>query len=101
MRSLAADDHPHPRRPARQRHQPGCFDDPGAGAGFAVGVVGGLPVAGGQRGELVDQRLGQAEPDRVRQPLGVQPVQQFMGGSGAVDPDQDLPAGPMPAPVAG
>ena len=49
--------------------------------------------------ELVGQGLGQAEPDRVRQPLGDQPVQELVGGAGAVDPDQDLPAGPVPGPV--
>ena len=31
----------------------------------------------------------------------MQPVQQLVGGAGAVDPDQDLPAGPVPGPVAG
>lgn len=33
------------------------------------------------------------EPDRVRQPLPGQPVQQRVGRAGPVDPDQDLAAG--------
>ncbi len=58
VRALATDDHPHPGRPAGEVHQSGCFDDPCSGARLAVGVVGGLPVAGREGGELVDQRLG-------------------------------------------
>lgn len=71
------------------------------GAGFAVGVESGLPVRGREGGELVDQVLGQPEPDRVGQPLGDQPVEEFVGGARAVDADQHLPPGPAAGLVTG
>jgi hypothetical protein len=99
--SLPADDDPHPSRPGREVHQAGGLDDPGPGTGLAAGVQRGLPVGNGQRSELVDQGLGQPEPDRVGQPLPVKPVQELVGGAGAIDPDQDLAAGPVSGLVPG
>jgi hypothetical protein len=45
--------------------------------------------------------LGQTETDGVGQPLAHDPVQQLMGGAGAVDADQDLAPDAAPGPVAG
>jgi hypothetical protein len=74
MWPFAADDHAHALRPARQRHRRAArrARRPGPGSG---------------------------RTDRVRQALVVQPVQQLMRGAGAVDPHEDLPAGPVPGPI--
>jgi hypothetical protein len=65
--AVLADDHPHALRPPRQRHQAGGLDNPRAGTRLAASVVGRLPRPVGQPGELVDDGLCEAEPDRVRQ----------------------------------
>ena len=67
-----------------QVEQAGDLGDPGAVAGLAVGVVGRGPRRWrDQRGELVDDGLGQAEPDRVRQTAAtVQPVEELVGAAG-------------------
>jgi hypothetical protein len=100
VRTFAAHDHPHPGWPGGQVHQAGGLDDPGSRTRFAVGVQGGLPVRGREGGELVDQCLGQAEPDRVGQPLPVEPAEELVRGAGTVDPDQDLATGPVAALVS-
>jgi hypothetical protein len=96
-----ADDHPHALRPPGQVQQAGDLQYPGPVAGFPVGVVGRLPVRLGDRGELVDDRGGQGEPDRVGQPLRDDPVQQVVRGARRVDPDQDLATRPSSSAVAG
>ena len=62
VRALAAHDHPHPGRPAGQVEQPGDLDDRGAGAGFAVGVVGRLPGASRGSREIAATVSGRVNP---------------------------------------
>jgi hypothetical protein len=54
-------------------------------------VVNRLPVVEDE-GEFVDDLLRQGEPNRVRQPLAGNPLQQIVGAACRVDPDQDLTA---------
>jgi hypothetical protein len=101
VRAFVAYDHCHPARPPAQVQQAGDLEYPGAQAGLAVGVVARLPGVLRDEGEFVDDRVGQGEPDRVRQPLGDDSVQQLVCGSGRVDPDQDLAPGAGSRPVVG
>ena len=76
VRTFAADDQPHPGRPAGEVECPGHLGDPGTGADLAVGVVGRLPHVLGDARQLGLDRCqvpGQSEPDRVGQPAAGQP----------------------------
>src|SRR5215207_4826914 len=98
VRSFAADNDPHPGRPAAQIEQSGDLGDLGAVADIAVGGDRRRPHPFRNRDDGAGQRrvLG-GEADRVLQPTAAdlngasQPVQQLMGGAGPVGPDQQPP----------
>ena len=98
VRPFAADDDPHPGRPAAQIEQSGDLGDLGAVADLAVGGDRRRPRPFRNGGDGAGQRgvLGR-EADRVLQPTAAdlgwagQPVQQLMGGAGPVGPDQQPP----------
>src|SRR4051794_3087313 len=97
MWTLAADDQPHPCRPAREVEQAGDLGDPGARPDLAVGVIGRCPGRRRDPGELGLDRLevaGQGEADRVGQPPAGEPVDQSVGAAGPVDPDEHVLARP-------
>ena len=71
-------------RPAAQVEQPGHLEYPGAGAGLAVGVIGRLPGLLGHGREFIDDVFGQGEPDRVRQPLPDDSLEEFVGAARGV-----------------
>ena len=101
VRSFLAHDHPHPRRPGREVEQAGDVGDPRAVTDCAVAVVGRRPRLLRHLRQRRAEGVGQGEPDRVRQPLRDQPVQELVRAPGAVGADQHLPPGPGPAPVTG
>jgi S-DNA-T family DNA segregation ATPase FtsK/SpoIIIE len=82
MRALFADDHSHAFGPGGEVEQARDLQDERSGAGFTVGVVGGLPQRVGHSGKLGGDGFRQREPHRVGQALRDQPVQQFVKGFG-------------------
>src|SRR5215218_6626372 len=71
--------------------QVGELGDPGAAAGSAVGVQGGLPGRLGQGQDRGLDALVAVEPDREPQLAAGQFVDEGVGGAGGVGPDQDRP----------
>jgi hypothetical protein len=101
MGSFLSGDDPHALGPSVEVEQAGDLGDPGAVADLAVAVVGRGPHLVGDLGQLCGEVGGQGEPDRVRHALPDDPVQEFVGGSGTIDADQDLLPGPGSGPMAG
>jgi hypothetical protein len=96
-----ADDDTHPGRPAAQVHQAGQFGDPGAVTDLVVGVVGRGPPVLRDVGEQVGRVRRQGEPDRIRQALAGEPLDQLLGAAGAAGADQDLASGALSGPLSG
>ena len=101
VRAFLAHDYPHPRRPGLEIQQAGDVGDPRTLAELAVTVVGWRPTVARYPRQRLREGVGQAELDRVRQPLGDQPVQELLRRAGAVGADQDLAARPGPRLVSG
>ena len=101
MGAFLADDDSHPDRPGAQLQQSGQLGDPGAVSDLVVGVVGRRPGTVGDVGEQVWGVGRQGEPDRVRQALAGEPLDQLFGAAGTVGADQDLASVALSGPVSG
>jgi len=94
--AFAAHDDPHPGRPGAQVEQPGEFGDIAAGAYTAVSIQCGSPYLLGDQRDGRAQCLGECEPDRLVDAAASDlvvvghPVQQPVGGPGAISADQQV-----------
>ena len=95
---LPSDDDPHPGRPGRQVEHAGDLHNVTVLPRLTIGGESGLPRRLGDLGDGVADLVGQGVPDRVLHGpaafcvLHSDPVEQLVGGAGAVGADQHPPA---------
>ena len=98
MGAFAAQDHPHPRRPAIEIEQSRDLSDFPALSDLTIGLQRRRPGPDGQFGDGVAHVLPDGEPHAVVQAaasdlaLRMEPVQQLVRGAGTVAADQQVPA---------
>src|SRR5450759_1743518 len=90
-----------PGRFTAQVYQSGQFGDPGAVKDLVVCVVGRGPTVLRDLGEQAGGVGGKGEPDRIRQALASEPLDQSSGAAGTVGADQDLASGTVGGTVSG